>query len=165
MSLDTYADALGAITTAMMEVHEQTCEIAAPHRWERCTSTPTVYAVADALDVAGNPNRLPSDVARVMHNRECEDVTCGQLLEEERRLRHARYSWGQQAQAIERLAARWAGTPLPAAERVRGDLLVACECGHVRRNHSLDGRRCYASPCTCRVDGGFRPDPAWLAGR
>lgn len=165
MTLDSYADALGAITTAMMEVHEQTCEIAAPHRWERCTSTPTVYAAADALDVAGNPNRLPSDVARAMHNRECDDHLCGQQPRGKRPLEHARYSWGQQAAAIERLVARWAGTPLPAAEHVRGDLLVACECGHVRRNHSLDGKRCYATPCTCQPDGGFRPDPAWLAGR
>jgi hypothetical protein len=163
MALSSYADALGAITTAMMEVHEQTCEIAAPHRWERCTSTPGVYAAADALDVATDPDRLPSGVALAMHNRECDDVTCGRLPEG--RVRHARYSWGDQAAAVERLVARWAGEPLPAASRVRGELLVACECGHVRRNHSLDGKGCYATPCTCQVDGGFRPDPAWLPTR
>lgn len=157
MSLNSYADALGAITTAMMEVHEQTCEIAAPHRWERCTSTPTVYATADALDEARDPEHLPTGVALAMHNRECEDRLCGQLLEEERRLRHARQGWRQQAAAVERLVARWTGAPLPPALEVRGELLVLCACGHIRRNHSIDAQRCYASPCTCQADGGFRP--------
>jgi hypothetical protein len=40
-----------------------------------------------------------------------------------------------------------------------GELLARCVCGHIRRGHSVDGQRCYASPCTCQVDGGFRPVP------
>jgi hypothetical protein len=31
-----------------------------------------------------------------------------------------------------------------------------CACGHPRRGHSVDGLRCFASPCTCQADGGFR---------
>ena len=31
-----------------------------------------------------------------------------------------------------------------------------CECGHVRRGHSVDGSRCYASPCPCAAEGGWR---------
>lgn len=37
-------------------------------------------------------------------------------------------------------------------------LRVLCVCGHVRQNHTpITGSRCYASPCQCGADGGFRP--------
>ena len=31
-----------------------------------------------------------------------------------------------------------------------------CTCGHKRRGHSVDGSRCFASPCPCTFEGGWR---------
>lgn len=38
----------------------------------------------------------------------------------------------------------------------RDDLELMCACGCVRRNHSVDGRRCYRCGVVCQDAGGFR---------
>lgn len=158
MTLRSYGDALADLSTAMLEVHEQTCEIGAAHRWEACTSTPTIFGVADALDAAPDG---ADPVALVMHDRECTQSAC--VPDDEgfgaglgARLTHARESWGEQAAAVLRWVAEQKEAPLPPVASLRGDLMVLCKCGHVRRGHSVDGRRCYSTPCTCAVAGGFR---------
>ena len=138
MTARTYGDALASITEVMLYVHEQTCPIEAPHRWERCTATPTVYAVADGLDVCVGSATAPV-VSGAMHDRECEVAMCRELGQREK---HAK-SWDEQAGALMAWAAMRAADPLPPVASIRGDLTVVCECGCVRRNHSVDGTRCY----------------------
>lgn len=163
MTARTYAGALSDLTVAMIEVHERTCEIEPQHRWETCTSTPGIYATADALDLlaqeAGDlPASMATEVAVVLHARECADPGCG-WPDEARMAQHSE-AWRDQAAALlvyvsfqrDHLAD---APPVPDARR--GDLLARCACGHIRRGHSVDGSRCYHTPCTCQVDGGFRP--------
>lgn len=148
----TYAAALSRLTVAMIEVHERTCEIAAPHRWENCTSTPSIFAVADGLDAieADEPIEV---VATWMHNRECQQDGCNVTAVQ---MGHVR-SWRDQARAlmihVRHEVPRSTAPPLLARE---GELLRKCQCGHIRRNHSIDAKRCYYTPCDCQADGGFR---------
>lgn len=146
----TYAAALSRLTVAMIEVHERTCEIAAPHRWENCTSTPSIFAVADGLDAIEAD--APIDrVAEWMHNRECQQDDCSVIM------KHAR-AWHDQARAltihVQRERVVPAKTRIPLARE--GELMTRCRCGHIRRNHSIDARRCYYTPCGCQAEGGFR---------
>lgn len=136
MSLRSYGDALAALSTAMLEVHEQTCSIEAPHRWERCTSTPTIFGVADGLDAEAQDLE---HVALRMHDRECELTACGPTGH---RTEHA-VAWHEQAAALLRWTAAQQENPLPPVAGIRGDLMVMCACGCVRRNHSVDGKRCF----------------------
>jgi hypothetical protein len=93
-------------------------------------------------------------VALALHDRECQEVTCSLG---EGRQEHALASWAEQADAVLAFVAGRLDTVLPPVASLRGDLMRVCVCGHVRRGHSVDGTRCYASPCTCQPDGGFRP--------
>jgi hypothetical protein len=157
-----YADALATITEGMLAVHEQTCDTEAPHRWNRCTATPTVYGVADALDVFEaaitlnvevNVALLPA-VERALHDRECESVMCGSWDRAEQDA-HAHMSWAEQAAALLAFVSARREVPPPLVASVRGDLLARCACGCIRRNHSVDGSRCYRCP-VCMPEGGFR---------
>jgi hypothetical protein len=108
----TMADALSRLTRGMMGTHEQTCDIPEPHRWERCTSTPAIYAVADALDVLDAAPELSvavlADVAIAMHNRECEMSSCSMFSDPQAARAHA-YSWRDQATALLNRASRERG--------------------------------------------------------
>jgi hypothetical protein len=157
-----YADALATITEGMLAVHEQTCDTEAPHRWNRCTATPTVYGVADALDVFEaaitlnvevNVALLPA-VERALHDRECESVMCGSWDRAEQDA-HAHMSWAEQAAALLAFVSARREVQPPLVASVRGDLLARCACGCIRRNHSVDGSRCYRCP-VCMPEGGFR---------
>jgi hypothetical protein len=157
-----YADALATITEGMLAVHEQTCDTEAPHRWNRCTATPTVYGVADALDVFEaaitlnvevNVALLPA-VERALHDRECASVMCGSWDRAEQDA-HAHMSWAEQAAALLGFVSARREVPPPLVASVRGDLLARCACGCIRRNHSVDGSRCYRCP-VCMPEGGFR---------
>lgn len=152
--MTTLAAALSRLTVAMIEVHERVCDIEPPHRWESCSSTPGLYATADALDVIDAGDDLRT-VALAMHDRECQEASCHAGTAD--RETHAIRSWGDQAEAMIEHARVIAETVLPDPSSRRGDLLAVCQCGHVRRNHSVYGDRCYATPCTCQPDGGFRP--------
>lgn len=99
----TMADALSRLTRGMMGAHEQTCPIPEPHRWEKCTATPTIYAVADALDILDEAPELTRDVlidvAQAMHNRECEMTSCSMFSDPQGARVHA-FSWRDQAEAL-----------------------------------------------------------------
>lgn len=163
MTARTYAGALSDLTVAMLDVHERTCEIEPAHPWAACTSTPGIYAVADGLDwLAAQPGEeLPATLvpalARVLHDRDCQEGGCA-WPDEAAMDAHAD-AWRDQASALlvyvsfQRVHAAELTAPV---DTRRGDLLARCLCGHIRRGHSVDGSRCYASPCTCQVDGGFR---------
>jgi hypothetical protein len=153
----TLAGALSRLTMAMIEVHERTCEIQPPHRWEGCTSTPGIYGVADGLDLLdaaefGKPDL--DAVVLALHDRECQDSRC--TWGSPYRLTHAGDSWNDQAEALLSFAQAEVDQPAPEVSR-RGDLMATCQCGHIRRGHSVDGARCYHTPCECAVQGGFRP--------
>jgi hypothetical protein len=96
------AGALSRLVMAMIDVHERTCEIPERHNWERCTSTPTIYAVADGLDLLDAAPKLSvsvlPDVAMAMHNRECRESDCG-LRGLTSRRRHVG-AWSDQATAL-----------------------------------------------------------------
>jgi hypothetical protein len=137
-----YADALAAITEGMLAVHEQTCDIEGRHRWMPCTATPT-------LSVA----LLPA-VERALHDRECESAMCGSWDRAEQDA-HAHMSWAEQAAALLAFVSARREVQPPLVASVRGDLLARCACGCIRRNHSVDGSRCYRCP-VCMPEGGFR---------
>jgi hypothetical protein len=141
-----YADALATITEGMLAVHEQTCDTEAPHRWNRCTATIT-------LNVEVNVALLPA-VERALHDRECESVMCGSWDRAEQDA-HAHMSWAEQAAALLAFVSARREVPPPLVASVRGDLLARCACGCIRRNHSVDGSRCYRCP-VCMPEGGFR---------
>lgn len=105
----TMADALSRLTRGMMDTHEHTCPITEPHRWERCTSTPTIYAVADALDILDAAPELSRgvliDVAIAMHNRECEMSSCSMFSDPQGARVHS-FSWRDQAEALLNRASR-----------------------------------------------------------
>jgi hypothetical protein len=158
-----YADALATITEGMLAVHEQTCDIEGRHRWMPCTATPTVYGVADALDVLQGPDALTAPalsvallpaVERALHDRECASVMCGSWDRAEQDA-HAHMSWAEQAAALLAFVSARREVPPPLVASVRGDLLARCACGCIRRNHSVDGSRCYRCP-VCMPEGGFR---------
>jgi hypothetical protein len=159
MTARSYGDALATVTEAMIHVHEQTCEVPGQHAWNRCTSSPTLYATADGLDVLEAGAELSvvvvPAVALAMHNRECVSPGCAwpDLTEVEA---HAA-SWDEQARALLTFASARRDTPPPPVAGVRGQLLVVCECGCIRRNHSVDGQRCYRCGVLCQDAGGFRP--------
>src|SRR3982751_4900908 len=96
------AGALSRLVMAMIDVHQRTCEIPERHNWERCTSTPTIYAVADGLDLLDAAPKLSvsvlPDVAMAMHNRECRERNCG-LIEAASTKRHSA-AWRDQATAL-----------------------------------------------------------------
>lgn len=98
--MTTMAAALSRLVMAMIDVHEHTCEIPERHNWERCTSTPTIYAVADGLDLLDKAPKLSvsvlPDVALAMHDRECRLTNCGR---KPGRAEHAK-SWRDQATAL-----------------------------------------------------------------
>ena len=155
----TCAGVLSRLTIGMIECHERTCEIAGEHRWEACTATPSIYAVADALDaIDGLPELAAGEVpviARAMHDRECQEGTCGPW-DTDQQDRHAA-SWRDQAGALLVWCSSLREQPEPVVpDSRRGNLMARCECSHIRRGHSVDGSRCYASPCTCGAEGGFR---------
>lgn len=166
MTARTYAGALSDLTVAMIDAHERTCEIEGGHPWDRCTSTPSVYGVADALDLLtaqpGDelPVTLVPAVARLLHNRECQQSECGPW-DADAVDGHVD-AWRDQASALlvhASFTRTHAHDAPPVPDARSGELLTRCVCGHIRRGHSVDGSRCYSSPCTCQPDGGFRPVP------
>lgn len=141
-------DIIARVCDASMVVHLATCT--EQHRWETCPKTPNVFAVGDALDAMDLHLGAPH-IAAALHSRMCTDAFCGPKAaathaadEPYTTIADALIAW-QDAEAE-------TGIPQPHESYRR-----LCACGHISRGHSPDGLRCYHTPCTCGVDGGFRP--------
>lgn len=150
----TTAQALAEATDLMIAMHDKTCPVPntePEHYWSQCINTPTLYAAADALDILRSLPAAPGRdgaVALVVHDRMCRDMTCGP----EQRVEHAAAEWLAHGRAAE----AWHEEDHPATTTAQRYDRRMCACTHIRMGHSVDGTRCYATPCDCAHQGGFR---------
>jgi hypothetical protein len=96
----TIGEILSRVTYAMIVAHNAACpheDESLDHRWERCSYTPSIYGVADALDAI---DRGDDEVVIMLalHDRACREVGCTGLAEKSRRMHANR--WRPMAEAL-----------------------------------------------------------------